>query len=324
MPNSSNTKPSISVLMSVYNNEQYVCEAIQSVLNQSYDDYELIVVNDGSTDKSKAIIDQYRQKNHRIHVIEHENRGLTPSLNIGLKACRGNFIARMDGDDICHSKRLEKQLQAFKENPKLVLVGSEVELIDEAGREVGPRGHQSAHDAIRRQLLQGNGGALTHPAVMFRRSAAVEVGGYDERFLNTQDLDFFLRLSEVGEVENLKEPLLKWRQHSKSINHTQAHLWKKMRMLALSKTIERIGAEQFFDQLLPGKSKLAQTGRDYFLKNSFKAGRYKAFVHYLSEHPRVSLWRRLIWRFRFVRRHGFFCVWYGRHKKGIWGDERTS
>ncbi len=321
MTNSYHAKPAISVLMSVYNNDEYVGDAIQSVLGQTFEDYEVVLVNDGSTDNSAPIIDRYRQEDPRLHVIEHENRGLTPSLNIGLKVCRGEFIARMDGDDICHRQRFEKQIAAFQENPQLVLLGSEVELIDEEGREVGPRGHQFEHDAIRRQLLQGNGGALTHPAVMFRRSSALEIGGYDERFLNSQDLDLFLRLSEVGEVANLKDSLLKWRQHSKSINHTQAYLWKRMRMLALSKTIDRIGAEKFLDQLLPEKYKLAQSGSEFFLKSAFKAGRRNAFVHYLSLDPTVSFWRRLLWRFRFARRHGLLSGSQAvPHNRG-WSDD---
>lgn len=300
----------VSVLLSVFNNGDYVRAAIQSVLEQTFGDFELIIVDDGSKDNSAEIIKTHASADPRIRVIRHANQGLTASLNIGLRAANAEFIARMDGDDICHPRRLEKQLQAFQRDPDLVLVGSEVELIDAQGREVGPRGHKLEHAEIRRQLLTGNGGAMTHPAVMFRRSVAEEVGGYDERFLNSQDLDLFLRLSECGAVCNLPESLLYWRQHAKSINHTQAHLWKQMRVLALFKTIERIGAEAFFDQSIPESTKLHHTGDKFFLKNSLKAGRYPSFSYYLSVIPNHSFLRRLSLRIHYIRRHGLASLWH--------------
>jgi glycosyltransferase involved in cell wall biosynthesis len=237
--------PDVSVIMSVWNGARFLAVACESILRQSHSNFEFIVIDDGSTDASARILASLAERDPRMHVATHANLGLTKSLNEALDLSNGEFIARMDADDICAPARLERQLAAFDRQPGLVLVGSGVELISEDGATLGPRRQPHGHSAIRRELLRGNGGAMTHPAIMFRRDVARRVGGFDERFVTAQDLDFFLRISEAGEVENLQETLLYWRQHPGSVNRRHSSTWTEMKALAIRETIDRIGSDRF-------------------------------------------------------------------------------
>jgi hypothetical protein len=240
--------PMVSVVMAVYNVDRYLEEAIQSILNQTFRDFEFIIIDDGSTDLSSDLLHQYAERDKRIQLFIQENIGLTKSLNRGLSMASGEFIARMDPDDIALPDRFAKQIAMFHNDHRLVLLGCEVGLIDEAGRLYGKRGHAQCHAEIRRRLIAGDGGALTHPAIMFRTGAAQAIGGYDEEMPTAQDLDFYLKLSEVGVVANLKETLLLWRQHAGSVNHTKSQTWAEMRRYCVGKTIQRIGVQQFLEQ----------------------------------------------------------------------------
>lgn len=241
--------PAISVVMSVHNGVKYLLQAIESILNQTLYDFEFIIVDDGSTDGASQILETYAKTDSRIVLVGQANQGLTKSLNKALYLARGDFIARMDSDDVAHPHRLETQLAFLNSHPDIVCVGSEVELISENGIRLGPRNQPREHDEIRRLLLLGDGGAMTHPAIMFRREQAIKIAGYDEQFLTAQDLDFFLRISEVGRVANIDEILLDWRQHPQSINRTKSDTWRSMKIVAIEKTIERIGAHNYSSQL---------------------------------------------------------------------------
>ena len=261
-------KPQISVIMAVHNGGRYLEVAVESILNQTFRDFEFIIMDDGSTDGSGEVLRSLSERDSRISLIQQENTGLTKSLNRLLALAKGEYIARMDGDDIATPERLEKQLQAFVENSDLVLLGAEVELITEDGITLGLRSQPHEEIEIRRRLLLGDGGALTHPVVMFRRDTANAVGGYDERFTTTQDLDLFIRLAEQGRVFNLPEILLKWRQHGGSVNHTKSDTWMKMKRMAINGAIKRMGVEQFVEGLFPAGEKYS------FPKNALELARF--------------------------------------------------
>lgn len=241
--------PSISVIMSVHNGDRYLAQAIESILGQTFADFEFLIVDDGSTDNSAAIVEGYAVRDARIHLISQTNQGVTKSLNRALERAVGEFVARMDADDIALPSRLERQVHELRSSSDLVVVGCEVELTTSDGLWLGSRGHAAQHAEIRRRLLLGDGGALTHPAVMMRASALREIGGYDEAFAVAQDLDLFLRLSEIGRAANLSETLLLWRQHDASINRTRYHTWVAMKRQAIENTIERVGAARFAEAL---------------------------------------------------------------------------
>jgi glycosyltransferase involved in cell wall biosynthesis len=247
----SNNTPTISVVMSVHNGEKYLREAMESILNQTFRDFEFIIIDDGSTDGSKQILEEYAVKDSRIRLVSRENCGLTKSLNEGIALARGEFIARMDADDVSLPERFEKQVQFLKEKPEFVAVGTGVMMTDCDLRPLQQRGQPKGHGNICRELLCGNGGAMTHPAAMIRRSALQKLGGYDERFETAQDLDLFIRLSEIGQIENLDPVLLLWRQHPQSVNHTKYSTWQSMKRMAMHRAIERQGTTRFVNALFP-------------------------------------------------------------------------
>ena len=213
--------PTISVVMSAFNNAEFVDAAIESVLGQSFFDFELIVIDDGSTDGTGELLQQFADSDCRVRLIRRENRGLTVSLNEGLALARGEFVARMDADDVALRDRFERQLACLRAHADCVLLGSAVTLIDPCGVEVVRGGHVAGHDAIDAALLAGEGSSVYHPSTMMRRDALARVGGYRPDYNGAEDLDLFLRLAEVGRVENLPDALLQYRIHPKSVNATK-------------------------------------------------------------------------------------------------------
>lgn len=264
--------PLVSVVIAVVNEVQYIEEAILSILHQTYSSFELIVIADGSSEDVIAILQFYASIDSRVSlVIQKKNHGLTKSLNIGLNLSKGKYIARMDADDIAYPLRFEKQVAFLDDHPEIVCVGADVELISEDGFCLGRRIQPYEHLEIRRQLLLGNGGAMTHPVIMFSRDTALLIGGYDEAFSTAQDLDLFLRFSEVGRVENIKDTLLYWRQHPGSINRTKSQTWHAMKSLAINKTIDRIGSASFAEQLFSNQQ-LFQFPSDKFALAEYAFG----------------------------------------------------
>jgi glycosyltransferase involved in cell wall biosynthesis len=260
--------PVISVLMSVHNGRRYLAQAVDSILAQTMQDFEFIIIDDGSSDGSAEDLKSYAARDPRIRLSVQENSGLTKALNVGLRLSRGKFIARMDADDVARPERFAKQVDAFLANPKLVILGAEVELISSDGIRLGVRKTARGHSNIRRRLLIGDGAALVHPVVMFRRQAALDVGAYDERFPTGQDLDLFLRLSEIGLVDNLPDTLLYWRQHRDSVNRTRSSTWRAVKTLAIEKTLERIGAKQYAEDLFVEESEF------HFPQDQFALGKF--------------------------------------------------
>lgn len=212
--------PTISVLMPVYNAERYVAEAVESVLGQTFTDFEFLIVDDGSTDGSPAILRKYAARDPRIRLISRPNTGLVVALNEMLGLARGEFAARMDADDISLSDRLERQVAYLRGHPDCVAVGTRVELIDADGDRLCEFHGPTAHEAIDAAHLTGGGGAaITHPSLLARRAAVAAAGGYDPAFYPAEDVDLFLRLAERGRLANLPEVLLRYRRHLAATGH---------------------------------------------------------------------------------------------------------
>lgn len=214
--------PAISVLMSVRNTAPYLAAAIRSVLEQTFDDFEFLIVNDGSTDGSGEIIADHARRDPRIRVLEGPGRGISVALNIGLEHARAALVARMDGDDLCLPTRLEKQCAFMQSHPEHVLVGCRCILIDPQGRPICEKPDTPAdHEQIDALLLQTRW-PIVHPSVMMRADAVARVGRYLERYLTVEDHDLFLKLAEIGKLANLPEVLMLYRQHFKSTVYTTA------------------------------------------------------------------------------------------------------
>jgi glycosyltransferase involved in cell wall biosynthesis len=236
-------EPAISVLMPVYNCEKYLAEAVRSILGQTFADFELIIVNDGSTDGSLRVLQQFAEHDKRIRIIDRPNTGITPALNEMIEASRGQYLARMDADDISVPERFAKQKAFLDANPDCVIVGSRVMLMDPYGSPVAESGHQLQHEQIEHELLTQSGWAMVHPSVMMRRGAVVKIGGYDARWKHCEDHDLFLRMTEVGQAANLPEVLLWYRRHYASINYNKAAEQAAQKEALLREAHQRRGKE---------------------------------------------------------------------------------
>jgi glycosyltransferase involved in cell wall biosynthesis len=212
--------PLISVIMPVRDLRRYIGQAIDSVLGQTLGDFELLVVDDGSTDGTSEILAQFAKRDPRVRVLAGPAKGIARAMNLAVRESRGQLVARMDGDDVCLPARFEKQVNFLRENPQHVLVGSHCILIDPDGRAICQKpGMPDTHEQIDALLLEMKW-PLVHPAVMIRAQALARVGGYNESYHTVEDHDLFLRLAEVGKLANLKDVLLLYRQHFKSAMHT--------------------------------------------------------------------------------------------------------
>lgn len=200
--------PLISVIMSVYNGAPFLSEAIGSILNQTIEDFEFLIIDDASTDESAEVIKNFKDK--RIKFIQNgTNLGLTRSLNKGLKAAQGKYIARMDADDISFLVRFEKQLEVFKNDPDVILCGTGCQVF---GNEERIERVPSDSEEIKCRLLFGN--VFVHPSVMLRKASCFENQiFYNENFNFVEDYEMWTRISFEGRMVNISEPLIYYRNH---------------------------------------------------------------------------------------------------------------
>lgn len=202
--------PRISVILPVYNCEKYINETIQSVIDQTFQDFELLIIDDCSTDSTVAIIKSFND--HRIQLIRKEkNTGYTNSLNYAVSIAKGEYVARMDGDDICLPKRFEKQVAFLDQNPNVILCGTSIQIIGKNKISHYP----SLHDEIMVKLCFGN--SFFHPSVMGRVNIFKE-NPYDINFEPAEDYDLWTRLVFKGQLANLNEILLMYRVHDQQVS----------------------------------------------------------------------------------------------------------
>jgi glycosyltransferase involved in cell wall biosynthesis len=207
--------PAVSVLLPVYNAQRYVAEAVESILAQSFSDFELIIVDDGSTDGSLRILRRFAARDPRVRLVSRENRGLVATLNEMIAMARGELLARMDADDISLPDRLALQVDYLRNHPDVVCVGGGQIWIDDGGFAF----HEfqfPCGDAEIQELLLNGVTSLVHPSVMMRRGAVLDVGGYDPEMKEGEDFDLWLRLGERGRLANLEQVIIKYRIHDRS------------------------------------------------------------------------------------------------------------
>ena len=230
--------------MSVYNGSRYLQESVESILNQTFTDFEFIIIDDGSTDNTREILTKYADQDQRIKLFKNEeNIGLTKSLNKGLRLARGEYIARQDADDVSLPKRFEKQVALLDNHLEVVLVSCNVEVINPEGKTVAE--HQQACDSkfIAWYLLFSNYIA-GHSQVMFRCKPVIDSGGYCEARRYSQDYELWCRLIEIGDIVILPEALQKQRLHNNSVS---AQRGSQQRTLSLSQSkhnLEQLIAEE--------------------------------------------------------------------------------
>jgi glycosyltransferase involved in cell wall biosynthesis len=231
------SRPRVSVLMAVYNTARYLEAALTSVSTQTFEDFELIVVNDGSTDESARILSSYLAREPRMRLISRDNRGLIHTRNQLLQEAQGELVAWMDSDDISMPDRLRLQVDRFDADADLVCLGGAVEVIDPEGWSIGSVSFPLNHDSIVEAQKQGGGSRF--PTVMMRTQCAREVGGFREPFAIGEDLDLFIRMSEKGHMANLPEVLVRYRQHPQSVSAVFRSRWTAYLNLILELAEER-------------------------------------------------------------------------------------
>ncbi|MBZ0300369.1 MAG: glycosyltransferase [Anaerolineae bacterium] len=211
------TNPKVSVLMAVYNGERYLQAALDSILNQTFSDFELVIIDDASTDDTAAILAACAAQDARIRLVPNEhNLGLTRSLNKGLHLACGDYIARQDADDVSMPDRLAKQVTALDTQADTILVTGHLDLIDEQG-EVWRRPRWGGSPPVVAWHLLFYNYVGGHSQVMFRRRSILDLGGYNEQWRYSQDYELWCRVVHVGDIAFLPDVLLQWRRHSSSI-----------------------------------------------------------------------------------------------------------
>lgn len=208
--------PKVSVVMSVYNGKRYLREAVESILNQTFTDFEFLIVDDGSTDSTWVILTEYADGDQRVRLFKNEeNIGLTKSLNKGLKLAKGEYIARHDADDVSLPNRFKLQTRFLDEHLEVGAIGSFAEVINEQGISLGQSQVPIEHESIQAYLLVNN--CLYHSSLMARRSLVETLGGYNEELRYAQDYDLWWRLSKLARLANLPNKLILVRRSVKSL-----------------------------------------------------------------------------------------------------------
>lgn len=205
------------MVLPVWNGERFLTEAVESVLSQTLDTIELLLVDDGSTDATPDIAQAFARRDERVSVVRLGHGGIACALNAGVARARGQYVARMDSDDISHPSRLQKQIAYLDANADCVAVGCAIEVIDEAGERVGTNAYPEHHAGITYTLFNGWSTALAHPTVVTRREALLSVGGYRPDRFPSEDLDLWIRLSQIGKLANINEQLLRYRKHPDTV-----------------------------------------------------------------------------------------------------------
>ena len=221
-----NQNPAISVILPVYNVEAYVREAVESILAQTFMDFELIIINDGSTDGSGAILRELAARDTRIVLVERPNDGYVSALNEGIKIARAELIARMDADDVAMPERFALQHARMMENPELAVLGSFARVIDRGGTTVRLYDDFPLTPAAAMRVIEEHRCPVHHPTVMMRRDVVLKAGGYRKAFCPAEDYDLWLRMSDLGyAIANLPQLLLNYRRHGLNVTevHWQAH-----------------------------------------------------------------------------------------------------
>ena len=214
----------VSILLPVYNGEQFLKGAIESILSQTFTDFEFIIMDDGSTDGTSAILDHYQRLDDRIHIHHHEHQGLIASLNRGCHIARGKYLARMDADDVSVSERLDRQVEHLETHPEIGVLGCGVQVIDGDGKKILTFQFPAEHGVLRFRLCFYNALTFAHPAVMMRRELLKRVGGYNPDMVHSEDYELWSRLCGLTRLSNLRDVLFYLRKHESNVTRVPRHI----------------------------------------------------------------------------------------------------
>ena len=297
--------PSLSVILPVFNAEKYLVECIDSILAQSFKDYELIILDDGSTDNSKKIIESYNDC--RIIFLSRENRGLGTTLNELIELANTELLVRMDADDVMMPNRLYLQNQFMRSNIECVLSGTQIMFYN--GRYTLKRTPFPEDDKQIKQDLSKVIFSVCHPSIIFRKSVATCIGGYKLNGVG-EDLDFFLRMGDQGKIMNINYVGLLYRYSKNSITATKSHELKKMYAFTLAKRKDSSLLFENFEVSWEKRSKFFKLAMEfqnlgeYFYSNyiiNYGIHRLRASAYLLiaSIFKIEAVWRHILRRFRY-------------------------
>lgn len=297
--------PIVSVVMSVYNGLPYLEEAVQSILEQTFEDFELIIINDGSADGSKALLEHLAGSDDRIRLLHQENQGLIASLNRGVDIARGKYIARMDADDISYPERLERQVDFLNNQPDVGILGTQVETIDTNGTVQKQFSFPTDPAVVAWRLMFEC--CLTHPSIMMRRSLASGLNGYAEDALHAEDYELYTRALLCTNIVNLPDTLHQLRRWDGTITATKRdiQIWTCCRVAAslhtkiLDETInESIAHFLTWHSHETVERALHETDADNMAEvHAYLRALYNAFVRrFLPDGPNIRVRQRALYQ----------------------------
>jgi glycosyltransferase involved in cell wall biosynthesis len=226
--------PKVTVIMTTYNSERYLHKAISSILNQTFSDFELLILDDDSLDKTREIIASFIDPRIRL-IINRERKGVAYARKMALEMSQGEYIAVLDSDDIAFSNRLQVQVDYLNRHTDVNLVGCAFEIINENGALLSTYHPPTAPLAVRWELLFRD--VIGHSTVMFRRDVALELGGYDSHFLVAEDFDLWVRFAAYGKITQIDGPLIQWRFTPQSMQNKDHVNLKKYSSAVVMKSI---------------------------------------------------------------------------------------
>ena len=295
---SADRAPRVSVIMAVHNAERWLAEAIESVLNQSFTDFEFLIHNDGSSDGSLEILQNYMTQDNRIMVSTSDNQGPSAARNTAIDKACGEFLAIMDADDVCLPDRFEKQLAYLDANPDCVVIGGCETTMDEKRRPIFDLRVPLTHEEIDGNNLRGIT-SIRHPTVMMRRAIVLKCGNYDVSYRAAQDHDLWLRIAEIGHLANLPDILIRYRIHDKSISGAKPELQRQMCRKACEAAWARRGLTGMsFDYSDWRMADTPESQQEFYLRYGWQAwnnGYRDTWRHYALHSVKMAPFSRNAW-----------------------------
>jgi glycosyltransferase involved in cell wall biosynthesis len=275
-------QPLISIVMPVYNGGRYLTDAIASIIEQTHSDWELICVNDGSTDQSAQVLEWFARQDDRIRIVHQDNTGIVGALNHGCSLARAPLIARMDQDDIALPERLALQLDYLQQRPECMVLGGAILEIDSDGSPLSINGLPTSHSILVERLLTRRTGHF-HPTVIFRAEGFEAVGGYRNQYQWVEDHDLWLRMAQRGQLANLPQVVLCYRQHASSICWQRSAQQRQLMNQLLTDAYRQRGLELPDELVMDNHRERSAAGPGKWARAAAKGGFPTSFFKHLRQ-----------------------------------------
>jgi glycosyltransferase involved in cell wall biosynthesis len=291
-------QPDISVVMAVHNAAHVVAQAIESILHQTFGNFEFIIIDDGSADSSGKILREYARLDGRIQIHSQPNQGLIASLNRGCRMAKGRYVARMDADDISFPARFEKQFRFLEAHPEIGVLGTWIQDVDKNGTPTIAWPVPSDPVVVRWFLFFGN--CIAHPSVMMRRDLLERMGYYRPDAVHVEDYDLWVRAAEVTALANLPEVLVQYRvsEESVSARNEQAQKQRAAALGAKGKIVELY--EAYVRKVRPNRKQRAEIALDVMRRTRFRS--FRVVPGLMSLHTLKVIFSLAGWFFKYGRR----------------------